>query len=388
MTCFEFHCDRHFPIHSRLSKHFLGLDYHHSEGALFCFKCKLAVVSELDLHSIRVEAEKKIVDEQSMSSFLTIELAQEIIQRADKNRDEAKREVNRKADMGEIRGLKNYGNTCYFNAALQLLYALGLPRLRNHKSLLDAFLATVSPDDPLGERGEQQDAHEFLIRFLALQKLQDGEFGGDIGCTVEWTTLCSQCKRKETAKQNCYDISLPLSSSSPPTSVADLTSAFDNLTLCSTSNSDIVSLIQAWSQPSSVTDSACEKCNTKGSLSLQSRILSAKDHLLIHLQRYSLSSSTAAKCGKRKHRAQAGWQKDLKNVHLSSSIVVAGEEYVLRALILHHGNSLDSGHYTAVCHHNNHNWYHFDDDTVKPLPAPPDSSANAYILAYSKHPNN
>ena len=161
-------------------------------------------------------------------------------------------------------------------------------------------------------------------------------------------------------------------------------------------NLNIQALLTDWLTESRVIDGKCDKCNQTGTLTLQSRIISTRQHILFHLQRYSDNKSVFHRGGKKNNNknrgrnkgdrsASSSFTKNNQNVELGRTLMINGDEFDLTAIILHHGNSLSSGHYTAICNRGNPAWVHFDDEKVKMLgDEPPRSSSNAYILAYSK----
>ncbi|CAM2066374.1 USP domain-containing protein [Sulfidibacter corallicola] len=62
-------------------------------------------------------------------------------------------------------------------------------------------------------------------------------------------------------------------------------------------------------------------------------------------------------------------QKDDHDVEIPDTIQFGGETYQLRAAVLHHGDSLDAGHYTTM-RHDAEGWTHRDDSRVIPLTDP------------------
>lgn len=79
-------------------------------------------------------------------------------------------------------------------------------------------------------------------------------------------------------------------------------------------------------------------------------VLKAPQNLVLHLPRFMPDET-------------GGYSKCFNELVINSSICYASHTYKLAGLILHHGPSKSSGHYTAVCREGNA-WYHFDDSKV------------------------
>ena len=75
---------------------------------------------------------------------------------------------------------------------------------------------------------------------------------------------------------------------------------------------------------------------------------------------------------------------------LAPGTTVTSSKYCLNAVVQHHGQSRQSGHYTAVArHHPTSKWYRFNDDSI-PVPLSTDNvysdvvNDRAYVLFYQK----
>lgn len=410
LICWDTFCSDHFKsAHLKNTKnHFAGVDINLLDQ-VWCFKCKGGCKGDLD------QATKELI--QSKFEGEIPQISQETTKNSLKVADTISCKKELASAREKIFGLRNLGNTCYFNSSLQLLCSIGysaritsslFPSHRNNslifnpKQLLNDFISKLNDEDPLGEAGEQQDSHEFLLRYIDFASLvdKDDHFTRTLGFTIEWTASCLECGNKEISKQSSPDISLSLLRKRTSHSDSkDLASQIDDLVrnLHIGTSLNIQNLLENWHSVCHVNDGKCDKCKRIGNLSLQSRIISANQFILFHLQRYSSNQSVKhSHFGEKK--IQKGkksksklllpsFAKDDQNVELCKLIKINEDEFELVALILHHGNSLNSGHYTAVCKRgdDDSSWIHFNDDIVEILEnGPPRNSSNAYILAYSK----
>jgi ubiquitin C-terminal hydrolase len=406
LICWDTFCGDHFKsAHLKnTNNHFAGVEVSLQEQ-IWCFKCKKGYTGNLDQETknlIKSKFEKEIP-----------QIEPETIKDNCKPKDSPKGEKDLGSKPEKIFGLRNLGNTCYLNSSLQLLCSIGYSsqitsslfpsQKRNRvvfspKQLLHDFVSKLSDEDPLGEAGEQQDSHEFLLRFIDFASIidRDEHFTKALGFTIEWTSSCLECGNRQVTKQSSPDISLSLARGlhcDQKDSTYNLDDLMQNLHI-NGGTLTVQNLLGHWLSPCHVNDGNCDKCKRIGNLTLQSRIISTNQFILFHLQRYSNHrfKSHEPKNNQRtkkmsKKVAAPSFTKDDQNVELTKLLKINEDEFELVACILHHGQSLNSGHYTAVCKRGDFDptWVHFNDDIAEILEnGPPRNSANAYILAYSK----
>ncbi|VDD79283.1 unnamed protein product [Mesocestoides corti] len=324
-------------------------------------------------------------------------------------------------------GLRNKGNTCYANAALQLLFhcpdfreALlsqsntSISSTRNadslqsvneqkpfgelHKTLLELFYmlssgkAEVARDPsavltlsrpPHFVHGEPQDSAEYLNHLLdclheeelkaAASTSSDFRPSSSIvrrlfGGTLSRRTICAACQHVSSAELEDF-ICLFLPMDSDHSVGADSSRDRDP---------DLASLVRAhFSRPEQVTDAGdCEVCGNKGSGTRERRlsIRHLSPNVLICLNLFTYDHATQT-CHKIMQRVRINEQLSVqiaRNPTIVGNHKLADEEDVanefvlfqLRGMIIHHGLSLGCGHYTCVTRVGPR-WVSFDDGTSK-----------------------
>jgi len=120
----------------------------------------------------------------------------------------------------------------------------------------------------------------------------------------------------------------------------------------------------------------CERCNKKAIASKQTKIIRAPEILVLTVKRFYYDTAGTIS-GKIKCPLQ-----------IEPSLNVNNESFDLFGVVTHHGDSLNSGHYTATASHSNSPnscWWHFDDSRVERLNSRGvQNIKNAYILFYKK----
>lgn len=252
-----------------------------------------------------------------------------------------------------------------------------LRKLRSH-----SLVEERDPQTGLGGAG-QQDAQEFLqLVLLSLQKLEalsstenkkrsnmPTPLSETMSGTTHVTRTCTVCKSATTTEYTWNVLTLYLAAT-----CGTLSDCFENISKKETLNgSDMVS---------------CENCNRKTKTFEQSRIISAANLLVVHLNLTTLNKKGTCKLRK---------TVSVPTIHplkLYSPATKRSRKvnYELNAVVLHHGASMHSGHYTCYVRNQNDQWYLCNDDRVSQvqegklpfLQSKATSTTNPYILFFSK----
>lgn len=238
------------------------------------------------------------------------------------------------------------------------------------------------PENGIGGAG-QQDAYEFLqLLFDCMQKLEKIRPSGKsklatkktllnetVSGTTHMTRVCTVCLTTSTSEEYWNILSLPVSAA-----CESLSDCFDNISEQQTLiDEDIV---------------FCEKCKKKTSATVESKLLSATDMLVVHLK-----LSIPEKDGSRRLQRSIDipTTNTLKMYSLTSKRSMK-KAYELISAVMHQGSSKKSGHYTCYVRDQDKQWYFCNDDQVSQLQEnklpflqlKTASISNPYILFFSK----
>ncbi|KAL1518031.1 hypothetical protein ABEB36_001717 [Hypothenemus hampei] len=289
-------------------------------------------------------------------------------------------------------GLYNLGNTCYMNSVLQALFMIKpfrnkmlshtkavMPALFSKLQALFALLqhsnkSSLSPRDILALlrpngflMGHQHDSSEFLWYLLDTLHEQEKSV-----CDQESTTVvqecfggktmtishCGECGTKSEKEDNFRELQLSIPHCADTQSVQQLLNYFLQSEKLYGDN-----------------QYRCDVCDRLTDGERITKIVSLPKHLVLTLKhfRYDQKSQTRTKL--------------LQEVHLDNRICLEETYYDLYAAVVHHGSSVDSGHYYTFAKDSSQ-WYKFNDSSVNKSSEdslhqlkPPESP---YILFYSK----
>ena len=295
------------------------------------------------------------------------------------------------------------GNTCFFNAALQVLvYCAPLSTFLSTKehsskcrmkgfcltcnfeifvasaktakvltpSLLVGNLRVVCPRFKLGR---QEDSHEYLRLMLELMQKNvlstynavtdervketcviNRIFGGYLVSSI----TCSICKYASMA----FDANLDLSLDVAHPKINSLKRALNEFIRI-----DVLEGDNAY---------RCSKCKVKVTAHKQMRIYRPPNILMIQFKRFAYSAYGGQKCVKHIAFEASLNLKDYMKDKIEDVM------YDLYAVLVHSGASVNSGHYYSFCKAANGVWFCCDDSLVRAVSIDDVLKSNAYILCY------
>uniref|UniRef100_A0A8C1ZXB0 Ubiquitin carboxyl-terminal hydrolase n=1 Tax=Cyprinus carpio TaxID=7962 RepID=A0A8C1ZXB0_CYPCA len=422
LTCLNVHCGRYVNGHAK--KHFEEIQapggcqrkpereklseksQQHSvcmdcnSYSTFCYRCDEFVVNDTKLGHVQRVREHL----QSLENSVSNTDRQRKRKQSDSSSPDSKLKKDSDGTVAQsATGLRNLGNTCFMNAILQSLsYAKPVP-----KQLFDYWLTLSNTphglSDVIGKlsdvfcRGyQQQDAHEFLRYLLEhLHREMQGSKNGspspalspdrpkhasESKCCINGTSTivtsvfggvlqnevyCLICGTESRKFDPFLDLSLDIPSQfrikftkdqepGPTCTLNDCLQSFTDL-----EELDETELYM------------CHKCKTRQKSTKKFWIQKLPKVLCLHLKRFH-------------------WTAFLRNkidtyllYMISHFILLENCLYDLAAVVVHHGSSIGSGHYTAYGLHE-HRWYHFNDSTVTLVSEEAVLKAKAYILFYTE----
>ncbi|XP_015189525.1 PREDICTED: ubiquitin carboxyl-terminal hydrolase 36-like [Polistes dominula] len=310
-------------------------------------------------------------------------------------------------------GMYNVGNTCYLNSTLQALFHV--PALVNWLLSDSHHNSKCEQNDEGGEcltcavaktlqfshqksggnikpfciynklklicrtmvPGQQEDAHEFLRYLLEgmerayLTRRKAGKldnyskettpinqiFGGYIRTEVK----CLQCGHVSTTFQHFQDLLVDIRKAS--TLDEALNSYFSREQL---DNNDY----------------KCEACKRRVPATKQFSLERAPKVLCVQLKRFSVLGGKISRHIDFSQTIDMGpylWREPNEPLQQLT--------YKLMSLVTHVGESINSGHYTAVAQTSTGNYYSFDDSNVRPISLSNVLNTDAYIMIFEMEPN-
>lgn len=308
--------------------------------------------------------------------------------------------------------LVNFGNACYVNCALQLLYAIpqlkcslekelgyvNFENMRNDKELNDKLLSKtiydysllfeegIIRDTPVRTKelkqvidratemyicGGQHDLEEFLNWII---DKMDEECSHDNGKELKklfdsQSTMrlrCPNCQNIKDVIQPFKVLRLSLDSSKEYDSLTNLLENF--------SKTIILDETDKWK---------CDKCEEKVCAEMTTTFRQLSDVLIISIKRYIQTLSERNKLFTKIEYPINELVLDEIDEHGNINPV----KYQLQALAKHKGYSITSGHYTALVKYDNAFWYCNDEDICLDQMSN-NVSKNAYIFVYVRIPEN
>lgn len=259
-----------------------------------------------------------------------------------------------------LKGFRNLGNSCYLGAALQMLTHSVLFRASISSRPRTSFASSLSllfHDQWSGEGDEAlnpwsmletlivghgftytqvEDTHEAIVSLL-----DHIDASSLFTLTLNRSRTCSNCSAFRTIREPQIGLMLPIQGST------------------------ITEAIEASFLPEEVPDVECETCALRADSDLTPSVSVWPSILLISLIRFRFDGS-----------------KIDTDIRIEETLSLPGGTYILRSIIHHIGDTVDTGHYVTDFLMET-TWYEGDDDSVKEKPVTLNGST-PYVLMYEK----
>lgn len=292
--------------------------------------------------------------------------------------------------MDQLCGFNNMGNTCYMNAALQIItnstvltkiiltHEFTSPKLNIYKRFLQSYkngqsFKPIEVKHMVGQKdskfmdNNQHDSHEFLIN---LMEILDDEFKKEYNenpisilsiplnefmsriydTSVSSIIYCEETDEKSKTKVGEKILSLPI----PKKENVSLNDCLEYYTQIEKLSGDA-----QWKS---------EKENRLVDAYKRLYLKSLPKYLLIQLKRFSFFSFS---------------NKNDINVAVPINLDIRNNSYQLRGIIYHMG-SVNGGHYVSIIHHNDE-WYLCDDSNISKVPNINNYLSKGYTYLYVKN---
>lgn len=231
-------------------------------------------------------------------------------------------------------------------------------------AIVDPGSITRSPDRLSGclRPYQQEDAHEFLRALLSTLVMngQNKQLSTLFDGLLESAVTCLHCRRPSLTRDRYMDLSLDICSSS----VSNLTEALEEFTKTETLSGD--------------NKVYCQKCAMKRTATKGLRLATAPSVLVCHFKRFAFD-----RYGRMVRLAKhVGFPQRLEIGDYMSRVNKARPPpYELISVLVHQGQTCDSGHYLAYVK-NNGDWYKCNDSLVEKVDEATVMKQQAYILVY------
>ncbi|XP_052126343.1 uncharacterized protein LOC127750007 [Frankliniella occidentalis] len=280
---------------------------------------------------------------------------------------------------GSWGGFINSGVTCYVNSTLQLLLHIDpffewlknsqfdaesvsstvreLSKLHRSQRTVDPkpLLSWLNYISPKLRNDTQEDAHEFLDGLLKCFQAENQHLDKNIvectfGSNLTVTITCEVCTytSSERKELNVQYFSLLINKAG---SVEDALQQYLH---------------------SSGMKSYCRYCKSDTSKRQDTSIDKSSPFLILHLKRFIMGENY-------------GSSKLCRKIQINRAVNFNGKQFRLAAIVMHHGTSMNSGHYTALCRREEE-WWHYNDHEAKMILMDEQTmkglQSTAYLLLY------
>ena len=329
-----------------------------------------------------------------------------------------------KIQASDACGLKNLGNLCYVNSALQCLYhtrsfvklilnlqeqpSCPLPSITlSFRQLITQmqFIANgpasaheikvqIAELNRRFSGTDQQDSHEFLTVLLEalhdewLDHYQNSSIGQLIHGIVRSTVICPICEREIKTDESFISLPLPIYGLAVSNSdvgisqkmMGNIMDFFNNSMQGSVTLHDCFENFLAREQLGTNGQWFCQKCQRLTDATKKLDFDQLPQVLILQLKRFTYNLSDNMKITT---KVSFGEVLDLQEFISDHDTHQTGK-YNLVAVLVHTG-TLASGHYTTFARHLKRRcWYHFDDERVRPASLDEALASDAYVLFYER----
>jgi Ubiquitin carboxyl-terminal hydrolase len=209
---------------------------------------------------------------------------------------------------------------------------------------------------------QQEDAHEFLRALLSTLVLngQNRRLSSLFDGLLESAVTCLSCHRPSLTRDRYMDLSLDICG----THVNSLDDALEEFTKTETLSGE--------------NKVFCQKCCQKRTATKGLRLATAPSILVCHLKRFAFDSY--GRLVRLDKKVQIPLILEIGS-YMSCLNKSTPPPYELVAVLVHQGQSCDSGHYLAYVKNNNQ-WYKCNDSEVEPVSVTKVLEQQAYMLLY------
>jgi len=120
----------------------------------------------------------------------------------------------------------------------------------------------------------------------------------------------------------------------------------------------------------------CDKCLTKVVATKQFKVSNSPNTLILHIKRFS------GKCGKLDNFVKFSRQLSIENLTVSKGC--GSDSYYIRAIVVHIGVTISSGHYVAYARIGSGRWIEFNDEKCTVVDWDYVRMQRAYLLFYDQ----